>query len=161
MLRKADCGMPSFTDRLRFVERSADDQNRVFARVDAMSEIRKPLGIGGRATADRSNYSLALRLFIPVVQRDRQEHRALRRLKCDSIRTHEGSRNILGPFWLVAPLHPGPGHPRGVHIGKPRLQQEHLPGLLASRYDQRRLVLERSRQVCHQVPHAGSRVHVH
>ena len=99
-----------------------------------------------RAPRDRSVRAVALAdglvldLGGPVVHRDRDERRALRRQRGPVDRLARARRDVGGARHLVAPLHERLGHLDGVAVGEVRVQRDQVARLLPAGHEQRRLV---------------------
>jgi hypothetical protein len=128
--------------------------------VDPVGELPQPGGVRRAAAADTADDRWAERRFVPVVERDRQEHRTGRWLQRHRVCPHEGRRYVLGAGRLVGPLDPGLGQQRRVPVGQVRLQQHHLARLLTGGDDQRRVALVRGNEAAHRVAESSRRVHV-
>ena len=100
-------------------------------------------------------------LGVPVVHRDRDERRALRRQRREVRGARERVRDVLGARRLVAPLDERVRHPRRVAVGQVGLQRHQRAGLLAGGDDERRLVGLRVEDRAHRVADAGRGVQVH
>ncbi len=103
---------------------------------------------------------LGAHLRVPVVHRDRHEHRAPRRQRRGVRRAGQRVRDVLRAGRLVAPLHQRVGHPRGVAVGQVGLQRHQRAVLLARGHHQRRLVGLRVEDRAHPVAEARGRVQV-
>ena len=97
----------------------AEDQDRPLGAGDRVGQAPQPgrvrAGAGGRAPHDRR----AVGRRVPVIQWQRQEHRARGRLDRGGVGPHERGRDVLRPGWLVGPFDPGPGHNLGLDTAQP------------------------------------------
>ena len=64
--------------------------------------------------------------------------------------THDRSGHVLGSHRFISPLDPRAGQRRRLHVRQPRLEQQHLPGLLTGGNDQRCLILESRQELAQQ-----------
>jgi hypothetical protein len=96
----------------------------------------------------------------PVVHRQRDERRALRRQGGDLDPAGERQRNVLGPRRLEAPLDERVYHPDRVAVGEVGLHRDLGPDLLAGGDQQRRVVGLGVENRPHPVPHPRRRVQV-
>ncbi len=104
---------------------------------------------------------LGAHLRVPVVHRDRHEHRAPGRQRCGVRRARQRVWYVLRAGRLPAPLHQRVRHPRGVAVGEVGLEGHQRAVLLARRHHQRGLVRLRVEDRPHAVPQPRRSVQVH
>jgi hypothetical protein len=97
----------------------AEDQDRPLSGGDRVGQAPQPgrvrAGAGGRAPHDRRAEGRGG----PVIQRQRQEHRARGRLDRGGVGPHERGGDVLRPGRLAGPLDPGLGHNLGLDTAQP------------------------------------------
>ena len=146
------------------VDVPAGDEDGVRGRHQPLRQRAHERGVGARAPVDRARGLVAdgvvVDLRAPVVHRDRDEHRALRRQRGEVGRAREGVRDVLGPRRLVAPLDERVRHARGVAVGQQRLQRHQRARLLARGDHERGLVGLRGEDRAHRVADPGGGVEV-
>ena len=160
-LGERDGGVPAAAG----VDVGAGDEDRVGGAVEPLGERADRLGVGGGAAA-RPGGAIAwadvglVDLGVPVVHRDRDEGRALRRQRGEVGAAGEGERHVLGAGGLVAPLDERVRHAGRVAVGEVRLQGDLRPHLLAGGDQQRRVVGLGVEDRAHRVADAGGGVEV-
>ena len=138
----------------------AEDQSRSLRTVDALGESAQALGIRADAVTDRADHRGPQRRFLPVVKRDRQIHRAGRRLQRDRVGAHERRRHVLGAGGLIGPFHPRLRKHSLVRVAQIRFTQHHFTRLLAGRDNQWDVALVGGHQAAHRVSGPRSSVHI-
>jgi hypothetical protein len=110
--------------------------------------------------ADGADHGWPERRLFPVIKRDREEHRACRRLQRYRVGAHERCRHVFGAGRLIRPLHPWLWQYCFVLVGQIRFAQHHFARLLAGGDDQRSVAFVRCHQVAHRVSSSRTGVHI-
>ena len=128
--------------------------------MDRGGEFLNPSRIGTAARGNRPEDIGFFHFAVPVIEGQRQKHRAGRLLDGGRISAHKRGGNIFRTRRLVAPLDPRPWQVHRVDVREQGLQEKHLPDLLAGGDDERRLVLIGGEDAAHRVAHSGPGVDV-
>ena len=159
-LGERDGGVPAAAG----VDVGAGDEDRVGGGVEALGEGADRLGVGDGAAADRAPDRVGgvalVDLGVPVVHRQRDEDRALRRQPGEVGAVGEGERHVLGAGRLVGPLDQRVRHADRVAVGEVGLQGDLGAHLLAGGDQQRRVVGLGVEDRPHRVADAGRGVQV-
>ncbi len=140
---------------------STGERASAMVAASALTSVRGRAGAPGHRPPELMRRGHRVHLGVPVVHRDRHEHRAARRQRGEVRSARERVRHVLGPRRLVAPLDERVRHPGGVAVGQVRLQGHERARLLAGGHEQRRLVGLRVEDRAHPVAHARRGVQVH
>ena len=146
------------------VDVGAGDHHRVGGGIEPVGEDADSGGVGGGATVDAALDRLArvvlVDLGVPVVHRQRDEDRALRRQAGEMGAVGEGERHVLRAGRLVGPLDQGVRHADRVAVGEVGLQGDLRPRLLPGGDEDRRVVGLGVEDRPHRVADAGRRMQV-
>ena len=131
------------------------------ARLIRSANSRSRSASGATAMAHRPDHRRTQSRLFPIIKRYGQIHRPRRRLQSHGVGAHERRRHILGTLGFVRPLHPRQRQQVFIGVGQIRFAQDHLPGLLTGRDDERGIAPIRRHQAAHRVAGAGAGVQVH
>ncbi len=137
----------------------ADHQRGLGRAVEQRGDAVDPRGVGQRAQGELGQAG-QLAVAVPVVDRDRHEHRPHRRGQRGDEGADQRQRHVLGAGRLDRPL-----DERAREFGRAlgieeRVVRQDRAGLLPRCYDQRGVVLVRGEQVAERVAGAGRAVQV-
>ena len=141
------------------VDAGADDERRPLARIERVADRGEDGRVAARREADAPRLDRRAGAG-PVVGRDRDQHRAARRLHREVVAVGDRLRHVFGPGRLAAPLDVGLGQLGRLRREQERVEREQRSRLLAGGDDERRAVLPRGEDRAHRVADADRRVQV-
>ncbi|VWC46888.1 hypothetical protein BLA6860_07458 [Burkholderia lata] len=135
------------------IDGRADHERGTPRGVERVAEARERVRLGPHGAADVAPWQ-PFGWLVPVVDRDRHEHRAARLLHRDAIRTRDRGRHVLRARRLDAPLHVRLRQLGSLRRPEERVERQDRARLLARGDDQRRAVLEGGEEIAHRVADA-------